>query len=51
MVEDTIDDSSDGAVYINSLVVPALNKLWYYPSEDLGGNFPGRFVENLSPLV
>ena len=50
-MEDAVDDSRNGSVCINTLVIPALDKLRNNPLEDLGGDLASTLIENLWVLV
>jgi hypothetical protein len=50
MVKDAIDDSSDGTIWINPLIVPALDELRNNPLEDLRSNLSGTLVQDLMTL-
>lgn len=46
-MEDAVDDSRNGSVRINTLVIPALDKLRNNPLENLGGDLASTLIENL----
>jgi hypothetical protein len=50
MMKDAIDDSSDGTIGIDPLVIPALHELWNDPLKDLRSNLSGTLVQNLLRL-
>jgi hypothetical protein len=50
MMKDAIEDSSDGTIGIDPLIVPALHELWNDPLKDLRSNLSGTLVQNLLRL-
>jgi hypothetical protein len=47
MMKDSINDSRDGTIRIDLLVVPALYELRNYPLEDLRSNLAGTLIQDL----
>ena len=51
MVEDTVDDTVDGALGISTLVIPAFDDLWHGPLDDLRSDLASWLVQNIAEVV
>ncbi len=50
MMKNSINDSRDGTIRIDLLVIPALYELRNYPLEDLRSNLAGTLIQDLLML-